>query len=90
MHMNRDIDQVVRALRSAYPTLAVEQLRVTHPCADDDGLWFFRHPRCPTDVQLESSTGAAPFLIESDGQAPSVVRTVQEAIEAVAQRLGLS
>ena len=91
MHMVRDIDRVITELRTAYPLLVVEQLRVAHPGADDDGLWFFRHPERPGEVQLESSTGASPFLLEGDDGTPPVsVRSVEEAVALVAFRLGLA
>jgi len=63
--MGRDIETVIAILKRTYPSIAVQQLPVTHPGADDDGLWFFRHPAMNTEVQLESPTGAAPFLVES-------------------------
>jgi hypothetical protein len=89
MHMNRDIDRVIAKLKTTYPMMTVEQLRVAHPGADDDGLWFFRHPDSPIEVQLESSTGAAPFLVESDDGARLEVKSVDEAVEIVGLRLGL-
>ena len=46
MHMHRDIDTVIAELQRAHPSIACEQLRVTHP-TDDDGLWFFTHPDRP-------------------------------------------
>jgi hypothetical protein len=60
----RDIDQVIAGLRRRHPDLRIEQLRVTHP-ADDDGIWFFKLPSTEIEVQLESSTGSCPFLVES-------------------------
>ena len=35
-----------------------------HP-ADDDGIWFINLPPTSIEVQLESSTGSCPFLVES-------------------------
>ena len=61
--MLRDIDQLIAQVRRDYPDVAVEQLQIAHPGADDDGLWFFRHPSTSNEVQVESSTGAAPFLV---------------------------
>jgi len=49
-----------------HPTVTVEQLKVLHPGADDDGLWFFSQPESPFEVQIESSNGTCPFLIETD------------------------
>jgi len=87
--MGRDIETVIAILKRTYPSIAVQQLPVTHPGADDDGLWFFRHPAMNAEVQLESPTGAAPFLVESDNASASTARTAQEAAEMVAARLGL-
>jgi hypothetical protein len=80
---------VIAILRRRYPAVVVQQLPVTHPGADDDGVWFFRHPSRPGEVQLESSTGAAPFLVESDNAPACTAGTAQEAAELVAARLGL-
>lgn len=89
--MNRDIDRVIAELQRAFPNIACEQLRVAHPGADDDGVWFFTHPEGRGEVQLESETGNLPFAIEGDDSpARDTARTVGEAAERVAARLGLS
>ena len=87
---SRDIDTIVVALTASHPRLRVEQLKVKHPGADDDGVWFFTHPDSRFEVQLESSDGSCPFLVESDrhderGRAT----TVAEAVERVECWLGL-
>jgi hypothetical protein len=88
--MHRDIDTVIAELQHAYPRSACEQIRVTHPSADDDGLWFFTHPDRPVEVQLESSTGQLPFLVEgTESPARDMARTVDQAVALVAARLGL-
>jgi hypothetical protein len=57
---------------------------VLHPGADDDGLWSFWHPRSDIEVQLESSSGNAPFLVESSGSPERFyANTVQQAIAMV-------
>ena len=87
----RDIDAIIKALALAHPELVVEQLQVLHPGADDDGLWFFRHPASPYEVQLESPSGACPFLFETDAHASSATAgTVAEAISLVVGGLGLA
>ena len=86
----RDIDTIIEALTSAHPTLVVEQLKVLHPGADDDGLWFFRHPSSPNEVQLESPDGTCPFLFETDAHGGrATVATVSDAVSLVAVELGL-
>ena len=87
--MNRDIDRVIAKVRDAHPGITVEQLPVRHPGADDDGLWFFRHPADGSEVQLESSTGAVPFLVESEDALAATANSVDEAVSVVVTRLGL-
>jgi hypothetical protein len=90
MHMDRDIDRVIAELRSAYPHVTCAQLHVAHPGADDAGLWFFTHPTSRGEVQLESPTGAAPFLVEgTDAPERDMAPTVARAVALVAARLGL-
>jgi len=85
--MKRDIDNIISLLRECFPTLKVVQLQKTHP-ADDDGLWWFRLPGITKDIQVESSMGNCPFLIESDDDQSAadarVARSVDEAVEIIA------
>jgi hypothetical protein len=77
-------------MREACPDLEVRQLRVSNP-GDDEGLWFFRRPGSSIEVQIESSSGMCPFLIETDENDRRVnVSTVGEAIEALCALLHLS
>ena len=86
----RAIDQIIDSLSRAHPSLVHEQLRVLHPGADDNGVWLFRHPGSPYDVQLESPSGDCPFLYETDERhAPTRAGTVEEAVLLVATGLGL-
>ena len=64
--MHRDIDALIGRVREFYPAVLVEQLKVLHPVADDDGLWFFRSPSMRGNIQVESSTGNAPFTVETN------------------------
>ena len=87
----RDIDVIIARLRVAYPDISAEQLTVLHPGADDDGLWYFRHPATGAEVQLESSTGTCPFLFERSGSTDRLTAgTVEQAIAFVVTGLGLS
>ena len=63
--MQRDIDLIVERLLADFPGVHIAQLKVTHP-GDDDGLWFINIPNQEATVQIESSNGNCPFLIESD------------------------
>jgi hypothetical protein len=88
--MHRDIDTVIAELQRAYPRILCKQLRVARPGADDDGLWFFTHPDGRGEVQVESSTGQAPFLIEgTESAARDNALTIDQAVALVAARLGV-
>lgn len=65
--MARDIDRIVQEVRERLPEVVVEQLQVPHP-ADDDGLWFFSLPGIGKNIQIESSLGECPFIVETDEQ----------------------
>ena len=85
----RDIDQAIRLVRDRNAGVTVAQYRASHP-ADDDGLWFFSQPNSPFEVQVESSTGMCPFLIETDENEERVTaETIAEAVEAVIALLHL-
>jgi hypothetical protein len=58
-----DIEDIRNRVLAALPTATCEQLVVTHPGADDDGLWFFRLDE--REVQIEAPEGNCPFLVES-------------------------
>jgi hypothetical protein len=82
--MTPDLQRIVEGVVGELPDVEWEQLQVSHP-ADDDGLWFFWRPgQRNNDVQIESSSGACPFLIETNrdderryGYTPDeVVRTI--------------
>src|SRR5687767_9469150 len=87
--MDKDIDRLSSGLQKTYEGLTVKQVRAPNPGTEDDGLWLVNHPNGLTDVQIESSTGEAPFLVESDFAPPTVARTVEDGIRLVAQRLGI-
>ncbi len=86
----RDIETIIEQMRAAHPAVQVEQLKVKFPGADDDGLWFFTHLNCPFEVQLESSTGMYPFLVETDENDERVyVHNINEALAALTKKLHL-
>ena len=87
----RDIDAIIAHLHLAHPDISATQLTVLHPGADDDGLWFFRHPTTDVEVQLESSSGTCPFLFESSGSADRLTaRSIEQAVAFVVAGLGIS
>ena len=60
-----DVQQVIVLVRRAYPVAKWTRLTVKHP-GDDDGIWFFWLPDRPGEVQIESSFGVCPFIVETD------------------------
>jgi hypothetical protein len=64
--MPRDIDLIIMRLKTEVPGVQVTQLQVKYPGVDDDGLWFIKIHGRTEGVQIESSHGSCPFLIESD------------------------
>jgi hypothetical protein len=82
----RDIDRIIALVREQLPGINVVQHKGTHP-ADDDGLWWFRSPGVEVDIQLESSYGTCPFIVEhADMHVTRETRradTVEEAVQAV-------
>lgn len=82
--MLRDIDLIIDRLTAEVPGILVEQLKVTHPGADEDGLWFINIPNQRGEVQIESSEGMCPFLIESDfNDARYYGHTVEEVLATI-------
>lgn len=61
--MTPDLRQIIDGVERALPDVQWKRLPVKWP-ADDDGLWFFR--RLGYEVQIESSSGLCPFLIENE------------------------
>ncbi|HJZ46590.1 MAG TPA: hypothetical protein VKE41_05470 [Roseiflexaceae bacterium] len=70
------------AVRQQIPEVIVSQLQKTHP-ADDNGIWYFRLPETSNDVQIESSSGMSPFLVETDEQSSHQARMAQTVAETV-------
>jgi hypothetical protein len=84
----RDVDRIIQLLRGAFPTVDVQQLRVSHPGADDDGLWYFGQPRSEFQVQIESPNGMCPFLVETDENDDRLTgRSVEETVQILTRLL---
>ena len=87
--MTRDIDQIIELLRKEIPGVQITQLQVSHPGADDDGLWFIKVPGRSGEVQIESSSGTCPFVIESNcGSESHHGRSVYEVVGTVMKLFG--
>ena len=83
-----DIEQIITSVERLCPGVEVRQLKVSHSGADDDGVWFFKHPSKSFEVQIESSKGMCPFLIETDETPARVIAgSVQETVEALVRLL---
>jgi hypothetical protein len=61
----RDVDRIIGWVSARLPDVQWQQLKVMFP-ADDDGLWFFDLPGGRNTVQIESSSGMCPFVVEHD------------------------
>ena len=84
----RDIDVIARHVQQQFPEAEFDQPKVAHP-ADDDGLWFFALPLHPDDdIQIESSTGMCPFLIETNrDDRRRIGATIDETVAALVEHL---
>jgi hypothetical protein len=86
----RDVDQIIRSIKNISPRVEVQQLQVSHPGADDDGLWFFDQPDSEFQVQIESSDGMCPFCIETDESDVRFTSTsIKETVDTLARLLHL-
>jgi hypothetical protein len=82
--MPRDIDLIIERLTASIPGIHIEQLRVRHPGVDDNGLWFINIPDQKGEVQIESSIGMCPFLVESDlSNERSYGNTVEDVVATI-------
>jgi hypothetical protein len=86
----RDVEKIIERFRELYPAVEVSQLKVLHPGADDDGLWFFSHCESPFEVQIESPNGMCPFLIETDeSDAQTTTNTIEKTVQVLTALLHL-
>jgi hypothetical protein len=87
----RDVELIIESIRRLCLEVTVTQLQVLHPGADDDGIWFFNGPVSPFEVQIESTHGICPFLIETDESNDRyMAKSVEEVVRilSVLLRLG--
>ena len=86
----RDVDEIISLVRAMSPKVKVEQLKVAHPGADDDGLWFFNQPESRFEAQIESSNGMCAFLIEMDETNSRLMgNSVEEVVQILSALLRL-
>jgi hypothetical protein len=88
-----DVDEIIKHVKHRIPTVTVSQLHVSHPGVDDDGLWYFELPGIGQNIQIESSSGQCPFIIEHSGMNSSSEAingaSISEVVEAVVSYLSL-
>lgn len=80
--MIRDIDQIIDAVKHQVPDVEVWQLQPSHP-ADDDGIWWFYFRDIKDDIQLESSYGNCPFIVETNELCCDKARRAETIADAV-------
>ena len=89
--MSREIDQILERVKQRLPAVQMWQHWVKNPLVDDDGIWWFRLPNIIKAIQIESSFGMCPFMVEHDDMKSTseaeTARTVEEAIEKVVSYL---
>jgi len=83
----RDIESIIEKVKERFPKVSIAQLKVMHP-ADDDGLWFFSFENPKDEIQIESSFGKCPFLIESNrNDERRYGHSVDEVVDIVCEHL---
>lgn len=84
----RDVDIIIQSICNLCLGVNVRQLKVSHPGADDDGIWFFTQPQSEFEVQIESPTGMCPFLIETDESDDQFTGgSIEETVQVLAELL---
>jgi hypothetical protein len=90
MENKRDIDKIIEAVKTKFPNVTIEQLKVMHS-ADDNGLWYFSFEKFKDEIQIESSSGICPFLIESNRSDKRVYgNSVDEVVNIICEHLRTS
>lgn len=92
-----DIEVIIRQVKLQIPASESSRLEVKN-IGDDDGVWFFYIPGDDREIQLESSYGMCPFIVETDEQSSHKSRTAETVEIAVSmivaylseRQLGLS
>jgi hypothetical protein len=76
----RDVDQIIERVKQRFSAVEVDQLRVSHE-ADDNGIWFFSLPPSRKEIQIESSNGMCPFVVEHDGMLTTATEALGVSID---------
>jgi hypothetical protein len=78
------VKQIIALVREKYPEIRWTRLWVRNPKVNDDGIWFFWLADEDGEVQIESSYGVCPFLVETDKHDE---RFTAETIEQTADKI---
>jgi len=62
------------------------EILLCQQAADDDGLWWFKIAGSKNDIQVESSSGNCPFLIETHLISEETT-SLEETIRSIKSRL---
>lgn len=90
MENKRDTDKIIEAVKTKFPNVTIEQLKVMHS-ADDNGLWYFSFEKLKAEIQIESSFGKCLFLIESNRSDERVFgNSVDEVVNIICEHLRTS
>src|SRR5260221_799985 len=87
--MMRDIDKIIAEVVRALPAVAVRQHSDAGACGDD-GIWWFSLPGVQPDIQVESSSGSCPFVVETEEQSSSAAlraSTIEQAVQLIVEYL---
>jgi len=85
----RDIDLIIEKVTIKLPEIGVWQPPKSCP-SDDNGIWYFSLPDVKQSIQIESSYGVCPFIVETEEQCSYDARTantIDEAVEMIVEYL---
>lgn len=63
--MEHDVDKIIEVIKEKFSGVKVESVNPFVPGSFYQGLWFFNIPNVDGEIQIESSNGNCPFLVES-------------------------
>ena len=63
--VRRDIHKIIEAVHGDLPECSITQEAAYLPGSQDDGIWYFILPGIQDSVQIESSSGMCPFVVET-------------------------
>ncbi len=89
--MPRDIDRIIEQVKILLPEAKViQEPKHNHAAYYDNGIWYFSLPAIRTDIQIESTYGECPFVVETNEQSSREAlkaSTVEEAIRLIVEYL---